>query len=79
MGIASIETALRPMEAKLKVLQDSETVWAKEELNRHMSEIVALYEKAKYEELEEKANLVLGAFIAWRKIIEEIVRHKIVS
>ncbi|MEW9124847.1 MAG: hypothetical protein AB2421_19200 [Thermotaleaceae bacterium] len=79
MGIASIESALQPMESQFKELQDSDMIKKKQDLNQYMSTVVNLYENKKYKELEKKVNLVLGAFIVWRESIEQIVRPQIIS
>lgn len=79
MGIASIEAALQPMESQFEALQDPDMIQTKQDLNQYMSAVVTLYENKKYEELEKKMSLVLGAFIVWRESIEQIVRPQIIS
>lgn len=79
MGIASIEVALQPMESQFEALRDPDMIQTKKDLNQYMITIVTLYENKKYEELEKKMSLVLGAFIVWRESIEHIVRPNIVS
>ncbi|MCT4619787.1 MAG: hypothetical protein N4A62_10415 [Marinisporobacter sp.] len=80
-GIASIDKTLKPMEVKIKALQDEKIKRAKENLNQYITEMVMLYKyKSKnHEELEKTLNLVINTFNVWKEEIEIIIRCKVAS